>query len=59
MLAGYSDERKSVGEQLVSFRLLDNLSIRFSKYGRIHGILLIIFGEDNSLSIKKVKEPRD
>jgi hypothetical protein len=51
MMAGYSDERNSVGEWLVSFRLLDNLGIRFSKYGSIHGILLIIFGEENGLSI--------
>jgi hypothetical protein len=27
--------------------------------GSIHGILRIIFGEENCLSIKRVNEPRD
>jgi hypothetical protein len=30
-----------------------------SMCGSIHGILIIIFGEENCLSIRKVKEPRD
>jgi len=30
-----------------------------SMQGSIHGILMMIFGEENCFSIKKVNEPRD